>query len=174
MLVTSASSISFTVASVPTARRASPTAIVITESSVKSQPLVNKSNSFVLFPLSNSNGLPIISPKIAPYIYASNLRIAPAALFLCYNISIVERHLYMVAVWATLFRTKANADTTSIDVTYANQYLLVTSLYSQYFIRILKQSHIQLHNIILLINDSLLYNQIHLTAWTKCPICSGK
>ena len=115
MLVTTASSISFTVASFPTARRASPTAIVITESSVKSQPLLNRSNSFVLSPLSNSNGL----PKIAPYIYASNLRNAPAALFLCYNMSIIERHLYMVAIRATLFRAKTNADTISTDVTYA-------------------------------------------------------
>ena len=119
MLVTTASSISFTVASFPTARRASPTAIVITESSVKSQSLLNRSNSFVLSPLSNSNGLPIISPKIAPYIYASNLRNAPATLFLCYNMSIIERHLYMVAIRATLFRAKTNADTISTDVTYA-------------------------------------------------------
>ena len=119
MLVTTASSISFTVASFPTARRASPTAIVITESSVKSQSLLNRSNSFVLSPLSNSNGLPIISPKIAPYIYASNLRNAPATLFLCYNTSIIERHLYMIAIRATLFRAKTNADTISTDVTYA-------------------------------------------------------
>ena len=52
----------------------------------------------------NSNGLPILSPKIAPYIYASNPRITPAPLFLCYNMSIIEWHLYMVAVPATILR----------------------------------------------------------------------
>lgn len=72
--------------------------------------LLNKSKFFVLSPLSNSNGLPIISPKIAPYIYASNSRITPAPLFLCYNMSIIKRHLHMVAVWATLSENK-NAGT---------------------------------------------------------------
>jgi len=33
--------------------------------------------------------------------------------------SIIERHLYMVAIRATLFRAKTNADTISTDVTYA-------------------------------------------------------
>ena len=47
-------------------------------------------------------------------------------------------------------------------------------LYSKNFIRILKQCYIQLHNIILLIYNSLLHDQIHLTAWTKCPVRSGK
>ena len=110
MLAATATSISFPVASVPTANNASPIAIVITESSVNLQPLLNKSNSFVLSPLSNSNGLPIISPKIAPYIYASNPRITPVTLFLCYNMIISNRCLYMVAVPATVLRTKTDAD----------------------------------------------------------------
>ena len=71
-------------------------------------------------PLSNSNGLPIISPKIAPYIYASNPRITPVTLFLCYNMIISNRCLYMVAVPATVLRTKTDADTINTDVTHTN------------------------------------------------------
>ena len=43
-------------------------------------------------------------------------------------------------------------------------------LNSKYLISVLKQHQIKLINIILLINDCLLYNQIHLTAWTKRPV----
>ena len=43
-------------------------------------------------------------------------------------------------------------------------------LHSKYLISVLKQNQIKLINIILLINDCLLYNQINLTAWTKCPV----
>ena len=38
--------------------------------------------------------------------YASNPRITPAPLFHCYNMSIIERHLHMVAVRATLLENK--------------------------------------------------------------------
>ena len=58
--------ISLSLASIPARITPSATAIVITVSSVNLHPFSNSVKSFDLFPLSNSYGLPIISPKIAP------------------------------------------------------------------------------------------------------------
>ena len=59
-------------ASFPASKMASATATVITVSSVNLDFEENKSNSFDLFPLLNSNGLPTISPIIAPSIFSSS------------------------------------------------------------------------------------------------------
>ena len=47
---------------------------LIKRESVNLHPLVKRSKSFDLLPLSNSNGLPMMSPNIAPYMSASSLR----------------------------------------------------------------------------------------------------
>ena len=58
----------FFVASGGMFKNASATATVMTVSSVKSQPVENRGKSLVFSPMSNSKGLPMMSPKMAPYI----------------------------------------------------------------------------------------------------------
>ena len=66
---------------------------------------LNSGKSFVLPPLSNSYGAPIISPRMAPYMFHSSLTLSP--LWCCYYTGIL---MIKVACRATLCKDHPSFD----------------------------------------------------------------